>query len=262
MPDKVVKNTKLHELLAVNSNIQNQAAKTRTELTNTFQKKGHLFTSKIVTYKPLAEGQPEEVVEHTEIQTTVPDEISWISKILAKALDAGHQIEVANTQAKADIIIEGQEEPLVKDVPATSLLQLEKRIQEIHSLVVSIPTLDPAKGFQRVEGDKPNYFRARDVKKPRTKKTFVPLVLANATKEHPAQVKEGWEDKAEGETLQQEWSSLVTPDIKAKLLDRCDILARAVKRARSKANEQEFNQQENHVGDTLLNYIFSPLRNS
>jgi hypothetical protein len=250
--------TKLHELLAVGSNLENQAGKTRADLMATFTSKRHLFAEKRVTFRPSTEGAAETTEEQSDIQSSVASEIEWVSKILSKALDVGHQIDVANTIAKADVVTEDGETVLT-GVPATSLLQLEKRLKEVHELVVSIPTLDPAKGFVEDEDRPQGHYRARDVVKPRTKKTFVPLVLATATKEHPAQVKEGWEDLPIGTVLTQEWSSLLTPALKADLIDRCDKLIRAVKRARAKANEQEVDVKDIKVGETLLKYVFQPL---
>ena len=219
-----MKGTKLHELLAVESNLDGQAGKTRAELMKTFADKRHLFTETRVTFKPLEEGAAAVTEQQSDIQTTVADEVKWVSKILAKAWDAAYQIDMANTLAKANVVDEDGGAILLKDVPATALLQLEKRLKELHEFIVTIPTLDPAKGFKPDEDRGKGIYRALDVTKPRTKKVFVPLVLAPATKEHPAQVKEGWEDRPIGSTLNQEWCSMITPAIKAELLDRCDKL--------------------------------------
>jgi len=251
--------TKLHELLAVESNLDGQAGKTRAELLKTFVDKRHLFSETKVTFIPSTEGAQPVTETQSDIQSTIADEIQWLSKILAKAWDAGHQIDVANTLAKADVIDEEEGKPILQDVPATSLLQLEKRVKEVQELVSAIPTLDPAKGFTPDPDRKAGVYKAREVRKNRTQKVFVPLVLAAATKEHPAQVKEGYEDKTIGVVQQQEWSSLITPALKADVLDRCDRLARAIKKARAKANEQEVDVQQQRVGKKLLQFIFEPL---
>lgn len=251
--------TKLHELLAVESNLEGQAGKTRAELMKTFTDKRHLFSEKRVTYKPLEEHAEPVVEQQSDIQSTVAEEVEWLSKILAKSWDAGHQIDMANTLAKADVVDEDTGSVILVDVPATSLLQLEKRVKEMHELIVSIPTLDPAKGFVQDPDKKAGIFKAREVLKFRTQKKFVPLVLAAATKEHPAQVKEGYEDKPVGTIQELEWSSLITPAMKADLLDRCDRLARAIKKARAKANEQEVDVHKEKVGKKLLDYVFTPL---
>jgi hypothetical protein len=262
MAETTVRATKLHELLAVEKNLEGQANKTREELKKTFGDKRHLFAKKVVTYTEtkVAEGaSPEPVTEEqSEIQTTVRDEIRWLKPILAKAFDASHQIDIANTIAKSDIVAEDGT-VLIAGVPSTSLLRLEHRIQEIHDLIVAIPTLDPAKGFTPDTAAGVGVYKAKDVRKTRTKKTFRFVVMVQPTKEHPAQVEKLNEDMPVGVQDQQEWSSLITPDAKAKLLDRCDQLARAIKRARARANEQEVDVKSHKVGEKLLDYVFQPI---
>jgi hypothetical protein len=251
--------SKLHELLAVEGNLAGQAQKMRTELiTTTFDKKRHHFGAKRITFKPLAEGAADVTEEQSDIQTSVRAELKWIGEILAKAWDASHCIDLANATAKADLVTE-EGATLVKSVPATSLLALEKSIQELHALLAAVPTLDPAKGFQQDPQREPGVFKAREVSKTRTKKMNRAMVMYEATPEHPAQVQLVTEDVPTGTILEQEWSSLVTPVTKSEMLDRCDRLLRAVKRARAKANETEIDQESNKIGQTLLEYVLSPL---
>jgi hypothetical protein len=122
--------------------------------------------------------------------------------------------------------------------------------------------LDPAKGFKQDEHREPGIYKARETSKTRTKKTVRPMVLYEATKEHPAQVKEVTEDLPVGTILEQEWSSLITPATKADLLDRCDILVRAVRRARARANELEIDVKANKIGKKLLDFVFHPILRS
>ncbi len=251
---------KLHELLAVESNLASQAQKCRTELiATTFDKKRHHFSSKRVTFTPNTEGAPSETVEQSDIQTTVKDELDWIGKILAKAWDAAYQIDVANTIARANVVTE-DDDALLANVPTTALLQLEHHLKEVHDLLAAIPTLDPAKGFEQDAAQKPGIYKAREITKPRTKKTQRPMVLYEATKEHPAQVTMVTEDIPVGTILEQEWSSLITPVQKSEMLDRCDKLIRAVKRARAKANEQDLDVGVNKIAKTLIDYLFQPMQ--
>lgn len=249
---------KLHELLAVESNLENQANKTLQELGGTFEKKRHLFEEKRVTFTPNEENAKTVTEEQKDIQTSVSQEITWISNILTKAVDVAYQIDEANTQARADVVTEDGE-TLLKEVPATALLQLEKKLKVIHDLANAIPTLDPAKGFEIDQQKGKGVYKAREVQKTRTKKTVRPLVLYAATKEHPAQVKELTEDLPVGTILEQEWSAMITPATKATILERCDILIRAVKKARARANEMDVDVSGKKVGRKLLDFVFQPL---
>lgn len=249
---------KLHELLAVDGNLDGQATKTRTELTATFEKKRHLFEEKRVTFQPIEEGAQPVTESQSDIQTSVAQEIEWISNLLRKSIDVSHQIDVANTVAKANILTEDGEEIAI-GIPATSLLQLEKRVKEVHDLIVAIPTLDPAKGFSPdADRGKGNY-KAREVRKVRTKKDQKSLVLLAPTKEHPGQAQMITVDVAVGTILEQEWSSLITPAMKADLIERSEILLRAIKKARARANEMEVDVTGNVIGKRLLDYVFKPL---
>lgn len=250
--------TKLHELLAVETNYQNQAGKTRTELEKTFKDKRHLFEEKLVTFKAKEEGSQPVVEAQSNIQSSIKEEIEWISKILTKAYDASHQIDVANTVAKADLITEDGV-TLLLSVPATSLLRLEHRLNELRDLVLSIPTLDPAKGFATDSARGKNIYKAREINAFRTRKEFKFTVMVPATKEHPAQIEKYHVDEPIGTIQGQEWSALITPATKADVLDRVDILIRAVKKARARANEQEVEVKDQKIGDKLLGYVFGPI---
>lgn len=247
--------SKLHEVLAVEGNLKNQADKVRSDLANTFEKKRHLFEEKRVVFKPYAEGERETVETQSDLQSTVKKELNWIVGHLAKALDTSFQVAEANTRAIADVILDDEAETvLLKGVPATALLELEKRISEIHSLINTIPTLDPAKGFTR-DPQRENAFVARETVKTRTKKCVEVIVKYAATKEHPAQTEMINVDKPVGELREQEWSGLITPAEKAELIERVEMVSRAVRKARARANEVETNNSAK-IGKKILQFVF------
>lgn len=247
--------TKLHELLAVDSNMKKQADSTRSDLMNTFDKKKHHFTQKLVTFEPVEDGAPPVTEEQLDLQTTVKKELVWISDHITRSLDVSYQVAIANTTAKADVVLEGGE-TLLKAVPATSLLELEKRVNEVRELVAAIPTLDPAKGFSLDKDRGADIFVARDSIRVRTKKIQEPLVLAPATDKHPAQVQLVSKDVASGNVKTQEWSGMLTTADKGDMLDRVEALARAIKKARARANETEIDPSANKIGKALLAYVF------
>jgi len=243
---------KLHELLATATSQSTQSQKLRTDLGNTFDKKRHLFEQKIVTFQP---NEGEAVTEQqSDLQSTVHKELEWITPHLAKSLDMEFQINEANTRAKADITLPDGT-VLVGGVPATSLLELQKRVTEVQNLIASIPTLDPAKGFSADEAMGTGVFVARVVNKNRTAKIQEPLTLSPATTEHPAQVTLITKDVSTGKIQEQERSGLITPATKAELLDKVETISKAVRAARSRANEVEVDNAAG-IGSQLLGYIF------
>jgi hypothetical protein len=251
--------SKLHELLAVHGSLSGQASKVRQELMVTFNKKRNLFEGRMKSFTPNEEvAGAIAIEEQQDVQSTIAREIEWVSKHLAKAVDIAYQVDTANTIAKADVVTE-EDEIVAKDVPATTLLQLEKRVAEWKDLIVAIPTLDPAKGFQPDESSGKGFWKAREVTKMRTRKDKKPLVLYDATDKHPAQTQVLDVDTVVGKILEQEWSGLITPTLKADLLDRVETLYRAITKARSKANEQDVDTKDKKIGADLLEYVFKPL---
>jgi len=123
------------------------------------------------------------------------------------------------------------------------------------SLAQAVPTLDPAKGFRPDEQRGEGIFKARDVRKTRTSKQPKVIVKYEATKEHPAQTELLNIDVPIGTIEEQEWSGMMTPAEKAELLDRIEKLSRAVRSARSRANEVPVDTSKK-LADSLLSYIF------
>lgn len=246
---------KLHELLAVNKSLETQATKVRTELAATFEKKRHLFEEKLTTFTSSKEGLPSGTENQSTLQTTVTKEFGLLQPFLAKAIDAAYQVAEANTEARADIVLEDGS-TLITGVPATALLELEKRVEEVRQLLVATPTLDPAKGFTSDEAKGVGVFKARDVVKTRTQKTNEVITLAPATVEHPAQVQLVPIDKPVGTISEQEWSGLITPAAKSDYISRAETLGRAVRAARSRANTVEVDTNK-RIGAKLLSFVFS-----
>jgi hypothetical protein len=248
---------KLHELLAAEGTAKSQADKCRTDLMSTFDKKKHLFGQKLVTFLGNTEGAVPVTEEQSDLQTTVPQELKWIGDIWSKALDLAFAIDLGNVTAKADVTLDDGS-VLLKDVPATALLQLEKRANEIHAFIQAIPTLDPAKGF-KLDADKGiGVYVAREDVKTRTKKVENFKVIVQPTKEHPAQAVKVVEDVPIGTIRTQEWSGMITPADKADMLNRAEELRRAFKTARSRANDVKVEAPK--IGNTVFSYVFANKR--
>lgn len=248
---------KLHELLATDSSTKGQAQKTRTDLQHSFEKRRHLFSEKLVTHK-YESDRADEIKDQSTIQSTILKEVDWITNIITKAIDVSFAIDIANTHANADIVLEDGS-ILAKEVPATALLQLEKRLREVNEFVKAIPTLDPAKGFERDTTREPGVYKAREVVKPRTEKVEEWIIVVPVTPQHPAQTQKITKDVRIGTIQELEWSSLITPAVKAEILERGESLLRAVSQARSRANDQDLDTKAHKIGKSLLDYVFQPL---
>lgn len=252
---------KLHELLAVNGSLEGQAAKCLADLKKTFQEKVTHFTQRQVEFHPSevksGETAPQITVEEQlKLQSKVKDELKWISDYLIKAVDSSHQVNVGNTLGRADVVLDDGT-VMLKDVPGITLLELEKIISDQwKSMLMAAPTLDPAKGFEPDESQGGGIWKSRTITRTKTAKKQIPIVLYEATDKHPAQTQLITEDVPIGTVVTQEWSGMITPAEKAELLNRCEILYRAVRKARSRANEIDVDTSAaNRIGAVLWNYI-------
>ena len=249
---------KLHEVLIVQQQLSGQAETCRKELAQaTFPKRRHLFEEKVIVFQPTGEGEKETREQQSDLQSTVAQELRWIQDIMAKAVDAGLQVQDActNPAARADIVLDDGT-VLLQRVPVLGLLELEKRANEWKQLVEAIPTLDPAKGFKPDEARGHGVYVAREVVKTRTKKTKNAIVLFPATKEHPAQTALIDEDVPVGRLVEREWSGLITPTEKADMLARAEALTRAIKQARMRANDAPAENAFAGSANKLMNFVF------
>lgn len=249
------RNPHLHELLAVKKDLKQQADKTRGDLENTFEKKAHHFTGKLKTFTPFGEDAVSKTEDVLDIQTTVNSELAWLKPYLAKSIDAHFHVALGNMTAVADIVKEDGT-VILKAVPASTLLELEDYFESLRGFIQKIPTLDPAKGFKPdITAKSDGVYQARPTEKTRTLAQKKVYVLYNATEKHPAQVQLVDEQVPSGIIHEQEWSSMLTPADKAKLLDRCEQTVRAVKSARARANQIEVDTTAK-IGDALIGFVF------
>lgn len=246
---------KLHELLAVESDLKSAAEKILAETINTFTKKEHHFTERFKSYQSKDEEGETFPPEKQELVTTVPKKLEHTQDVVVKYIDAVAQKEVTNTGASAILEIDGQ--PLVEDpVPATLLLALEGKLKQIREVYNTIPTLDPSESWKWDE--KTQLYEAEPKQTTKTKKVMKNHVKAPATDKHPAQVEVYTEDVRVGTWTEKKWCGMLTPAEKADLLARIDRLMQAVKRARQRANDAE--TRNIRIGDALFEYINRPIR--
>ena len=124
-------------------------------------------------------------------------------------------------------------------------------MNDIHTFFKKLPILDP--------GEKWHHDRAMDMwctdgaQSVRTKKVSRALVLYEATKEHPAQVKEVTEDVHAGTWTTVKHSSALPAQDVNEILGRVEKLQKAVKFAREQANSVEVDLQE--VGGIVFDFL-------
>jgi hypothetical protein len=232
--------TKLSQIIAVEKGVKSDATRQFTDLHHNVQK-APLLSGISRTYQPRAEDGDTLPSESTKVQISAEETLESAAKVLTRLFDVTLTKDHANTAARADVKVDGA--TILKDVPVTYLLFLEKQLTDLHTFVAKLPVLDPAEDWTQ-EGAPPGCWRSEPVKTVRPKKVPRNHVLAEATAQHPAQVQVFTEDVPVGDWTTVKFSGALPSRRVRELLDRVTVLQQAVKYAREEANAVEVSDQK------------------
>jgi len=243
-----MKTPKLNQVLAIEKGVKSRSQSAITKLYHAVQKPG-LLIGLMKTYSPLEEGGQGYPAERQKVQVRAEDVINDTHKALGELFDVTAQKDWANCGAKADVVIGS--EKVLEDVPVTYLLFLEKQLTDFRTLIQKIPTLDPSEEWKKDEGL--GLYRTDPIKTNRTAKVQKPIVLYDATEEHPAQTQLITEDIVVGEWTTVKQSGALPVDRKLGILKKVDRFLEAVKFARETANSEE--APKVGVADKVFDYL-------
>ncbi len=238
----------LAHTIATEKDDKDKAAQTRAKAENQFGKQ-NLFSGLSRVYKPLDDAGQQLPPESTSIQLTVGEVLKEVKKHLSTLFDTTATKDWANCKAKADLVVDGT--VLLKEVPATYLLFLEKQLNELHALVKKAPTLDTSEVWHHDPAQ--NCYATEPVETVRTKKVPKALVGHPPTIQHPAQIQWYQADEPEGNWKTIKFSSAVPVKEISEILDKIEKVQRAVKLAREDANRISIEPISS--GDVVLSYI-------
>jgi hypothetical protein len=240
---------KLNQIIAVANGKKTQCQKLVTEVYHRLQK-DVLLKGIARSYKPKDEDGDRLPSESKQVQYRVGDALKDAAAAFTELFDTLAVQEYANCGAKADVVVDGA--TLLKDVPVTYLLFLEKQLIDIHTMIEKLPTLDP--GEEWVFSDAQNCWATKPAETTRTKKVPKNHVLAEATDKHPAQVQVFTEDVLVGYWTTINYSGAVPEREKRDILERVKKVQEALKYAREQANSIEAPSQK--VGEPVFTYLF------
>lgn len=246
--------SKLHEVLAVESDLEGAYKKILQEALGVFKKGEHFqgFTRILTMFDEARKHEEEASNEHKELTTTVRDKLDYVSESVVRYFDVVAQKECTNQLAAASVEVDGKE--ILPPLPATFLLGLETKLRQIREVYDAIPTLAPGIKWVADEISGENvWVTAEPETAMKTEKILKPFVLYEATDKHPAQVKEMQDNLNVGVYKKTTRSGMLSPRQKHELLARIDKLIRAVKVARQKANTQDIVNIQ--VGKVLMDFI-------
>jgi len=246
--------TKLHQTTAVLKGVKSRVYGEVTNLHKDSQKP-EPFNGFAKTYRKKDEEGEDYPPESKRVVLVAAEVLKKLSKLETEVFDITAQQEWANMQAKADVVVDGL--TVLKDVPVTYLLFLEKQVTDIRTFIDKMPVLDENKDWSADPNSR--LFRTEKVTTHKTKKVQRAIVKYDAVIKDgqalPAQTEMITEDVITGwwDTVFQ--SGALPAPRKEQLLDRVDKFLRAVKMARETANDQEVS--EHKIGDAVFGYLFA-----
>lgn len=241
---------KLNQIIAVEKSVKSQSFQELTEAHQSLQKPA-LLAGISRSYRPKDEEGEQLPPESTRVQLKAQEVIRDTVTSLTRLFDVTATKDWANCLAKADVVVDGR--ALLRQVPATYLLFLEKQLVDLHTFVKKLPVLDAAEAWSYDAST--DAYATEPTQTLRTKKMPRNHVKAEATEKHPAQVEVYYEDITVGYWRTVKFSGALPAQRVNELLARVEKLQEAVKFAREEANSIEVEDQK--VGATFFDYLFA-----
>lgn len=241
---------KLCQILAIEQQTKKNSAEQITEVYQLLQK-DPLLAGISRTYKPLAEDGERFPAESNQVQLRVPHALDRVAGVMTPLYDIVAIRDQANSSARANVEVDGV--TVLKDVPAVTLLFLEKQLTDLHTVICKLPEL-PQTETWTFDANADCYTTA-PVETAKSKKIAKPFVKYEATKEHPAQVDVVTEDVLVGYWTTVKFSGALPKDRKRELRERCEKLLGAVKFAREQANQVDAPKVS--LGKEVFSFLFA-----
>ncbi|QJX00691.1 DUF7873 family protein [Frigoriglobus tundricola] len=241
---------KLNQINALVTSRKGDAEKQITELYKLIQKE-QLFAGRERTYRPLDEVNGQKLPpESQRVQQRADDLVRQAREKWTELWNLVLTQDTGNQSARADIVVDGK--VILANVPVTSLLFLDKQVNDLETFVSKLPTPDPAEEW--THDPSTGLLRGKTTESLRTSKEPTVIVKYEATKEHPAQTELFTKDVPVGTWSQILYSGCIGTDRKNAILTRVRKLQDAIKLAREQANLLEVERQK--AGEPLLGFVF------
>ena len=245
---------KLNQILAIEKGLKSHGYGDFTKMHQGIQKEAAI-SGIARTYEVQNEGDVVLPSESTQVQVRVKDVMKDVQIKLTELFDVVATKDFSNCNAKADIVIDADSDKpytLIKDVPVSYLLWVEKQLNDIYTFVKGFPVL--AQTEQWTWNENQNCYSSVPAKTKVTKKISRPFVKYEATKEHPAQVDVVIEDEIVGFWTTIKFSSALPAKEVEAMKNKVQQLQKAVKFAREQANSIEVTQMK--LGERILGFVF------
>ncbi|MCK4566673.1 MAG: hypothetical protein KAU48_05115 [Candidatus Thorarchaeota archaeon] len=241
--------SKLNQVIAIEKGVKSRVNTNMSTLYKAIQKPT-LFDGFVKNWEKSDEDGENRPPERKRVQLKSDEVLDTVGETLSELFDVTAQKDFANCKARANVVVGGK--TLLTDVPATYLLFLEKQLNDVKTLVGSIPTLSADEDWH--EDKALGLFKTEPVITRSTAKVQEPIILAQPTKEHPAQTQLITKDVVVGHWNTVNQSGAAVGSRKKQIVRRVETLIKAVKYAREEANETAAPQQS--VGSVVFDFLF------
>lgn len=240
---------RLNQLIAVEKGVKDEATRQVTDAYHAI-KRADASTGIARRYQPLNDEDTEVLpAEERRVQVKAEELLDTVSEKWSRLWDVIATKDLTNTGARGNIVV--GEQTIASDVPVTTLLWLEKQLNDVGAFISALPTLDLSRDWSR-DGVSGQWASAPEQTK-RTQKLMRNHVLAEATTHHPAQVTTYTEDKIVGTWTTIHFSGAMPQANVEDLKERVANLQRAIKFAREEANSAPVTDKK--IGEALFNYL-------
>lgn len=250
---------KLHELLAAEKTRTGSWNAMHADTLSKFKKSAHFFDGHSRRLQMLDDSPANKTIEAGQLEdkpviTTVFETLKDALLVFAKAEDLQFQKNLTKHKATATVMWQGK--PFLQDVPIDQLLGLESRITKLRELWESIPTQDATRTWTANPDMGTGVYEATLEETEKTEKQAVPITLAQATKEHPAQVQLISKDVTVGRFSTRRRTGAATAQQKYDALKQIDDLLVEIKSARQRANETSV--EDGRLGQKVAELLLEP----
>jgi hypothetical protein len=239
---------KLCQLVALSKGKKATAEKVITKVYHLFQK-DTLFNGLERTYEPKDDDGEKLPPESVRVQWNVNDVLIEVRTSVANLFDIVASQDAGNTRAQANVVVDGK--VVLSQVPAVTLIFLEKQLKDLATFVGKIPTLDPSQAWEY--NDSSDLYETPVIQKHRSPKVERPIVLYDATDKHPAQTQLITKTELAGYWNEKKLSGAWPAKRRNEVLQKIAKLKDAVVLAREEANGYETDTTE--IGEEIFNFL-------
>lgn len=241
---------KLNQIIAIEKGIKAHAHSEISTLYKIVQKP-ELFAGFSKKYNPIDETGEQLPPEEKRVTHSADNLLLQVSKTLSELFEVTARKDWLNTKARADVNVDGR--AILNDVPVTYLLFLEKQLTDLRTFIAALPVLDSSEDWHL--DDVSGLHKTEQTQTHRTKKVARPIVLYQATPEHPAQTQLITEDIIAGHWVLVKRSGAASPVYRAQVLARVEKLLQGIKQAREEANGLDETEEAPSPAGRIFSYL-------